>query len=72
MARQYGCHVTGISLSRNQIEWAKQRALEPGGPVTPGRLTWILGDYRDLRGEFDRIVSVGMFEHVGRKTMPHS
>lgn len=67
MARKYGCHVTGISLSHNQIEWARQRALEPDGPESPGRLTWILGDYRDLRGEFDRIVSVGMFEHVGSK-----
>ncbi|WP_206214901.1 MULTISPECIES: cyclopropane-fatty-acyl-phospholipid synthase [unclassified Desulfovibrio] len=67
MAREYGCHVTGISISRNQIEWAKRRELAPDGPVTPGRLTWILGDYRELRGEFDRIVSVGMFEHVGRK-----
>ncbi|MDE7241944.1 cyclopropane-fatty-acyl-phospholipid synthase [Desulfovibrio sp.] len=67
MARQYGCHVTGISISRNQIEWARRRELEPGGPVAPGRITWILGDYRELRGEFDRIVSVGMFEHVGRK-----
>lgn len=67
MASQYGCNVTGISVSRNQIEWAKQRKLEPDGSVTPGRLTWILGDYRDLRGEFDRIVSVGMFEHVGSK-----
>lgn len=67
MARNYGCHVTGISISRNQIEWARHRELEPDGPVGPGRITWILGDYRDLRGEFDRIVSVGMFEHVGRK-----
>ncbi|MBD5626157.1 MAG: methyltransferase domain-containing protein [Desulfovibrio sp.] len=67
MARNYGCHVTGISISRNQIEWAKRQELAPDGPVTPGRLTWILGDYRELRGEFDRIVSVGMFEHVGRK-----
>lgn len=67
MAREYGCHVTGISLSRNQIEWARQRELEEGGRSSPGRLAWILGDYRDLRGEFDRIVSVGMFEHVGSK-----
>lgn len=67
MARNYGCHVTGISISRNQIEWARQKELAPGGEVSPGRITWILGDYRDLRGEFDRIVSVGMFEHVGSK-----
>lgn len=67
MARNYGCDVTGISVSHNQIEWARQRDAAPGGPVRPGRLTWILGDYRELRGEFDRIVSVGMFEHVGSK-----
>ena len=67
MAREYGCHVTGISISRNQIEWAKQREGAGDGSVSPGRITWVLGDYRELRGEFDRIVSVGMFEHVGRK-----
>lgn len=67
MARNYGCHVTGISISHNQIEWARQREQEADGPAGPGRISWILGDYRDLRGEFDRIVSVGMFEHVGSK-----
>ena len=67
MAREYGCHVTGISVSRNQIAWAREREAAPDGPASPGRLTWILGDYRDLRGEFDRIVSDGMFEHVGSK-----
>ena len=67
MAREYDCHVTGISVSRNQIAWARERDAAADGPAGPGRLTWILGDYRDLRGEFDRIVSVGMFEHVGSK-----
>ena len=67
MAREYGCHVTGISVSRNQIAWARERDAARDGPAGPGRLTWVLGDYRDLRGEFDRIVSVGMFEHVGSK-----
>ncbi|MBD5538623.1 MAG: methyltransferase domain-containing protein [Desulfovibrio sp.] len=65
MARHYDCHVTGISVSRNQIDWARQT--EGRAPAGPGRINWILGDYRDLRGEFDRIVSVGMFEHVGAK-----
>jgi cyclopropane-fatty-acyl-phospholipid synthase len=57
-----GAKVTGITLSQEQYEWAQNRALERGRAQ---QATFQLVDYRDVRGRFDRIVSVGMFEHVG-------
>lgn len=55
-------HVTGVTLSTEQLEVARQRAA--ASPCAE-RLEYRLEDYRDTRGPFDRIVSVGMFEHVG-------
>ncbi|MBS0507000.1 MAG: class I SAM-dependent methyltransferase [Proteobacteria bacterium] len=56
--------VTGITLSPEQLGVARERAaLSPRGE----RLEYRLEDYRDTRGPFDRIVSVGMFEHVGTR-----
>lgn len=66
LARNFNVHVHGITLSVEQVELARQRAEEAG--VTD-RVTFELIDYRELpsRGiRYDRIVSVGMFEHVGR------
>lgn len=66
LARHYAVRVTGITLSSEQLTLARQRAEAAG---VSDRVTFDLIDYRDLaaRGEkFDRIVSVGMFEHVGR------
>jgi cyclopropane-fatty-acyl-phospholipid synthase len=57
-----GANVTGITLSEEQFRRAQNRALE-GGHVQDA--TFRLIDYRDVGGHFDRIVSVGMFEHVG-------
>jgi cyclopropane-fatty-acyl-phospholipid synthase len=54
--------VTGITLSREQFQRAQNRALERGR--TKDTLFRLI-DYRDVHGQFDRIVSVGMFEHVG-------
>lgn len=62
-ARHYGVQVTGITISREQQGYAKERCA--GLPVNIE-----LKDYRDLRGGFDKIASVGMFEHVGRKNYP--
>jgi cyclopropane-fatty-acyl-phospholipid synthase len=62
LAEIAGANVTGITLSQEQYKRAQNRALEHG--VT-GNTTFRLVDYRDVDGRFDRIVSVGMFEHVG-------
>jgi len=59
-AEHYGVEVTGITVSREQLELAAQRC--QGLPVKIE-----LVDYRELNGEYDKIVSVGMFEHVGFK-----
>lgn len=62
-AENYGVEVVGITISKEQQKLAQDRCA--GLPVEI-RLT----DYRDLKGEFDKIVSVGMFEHVGAKNYP--
>lgn len=54
--------VLGITLSEEQLKVARRRAEEAG---VADRVTFELIDYRDVTGRFDRIVSVGMFEHVG-------
>ncbi len=62
-ASHYGVEVVGVTVSREQQHLARLRCA--GLPVKIE-----LMDYRDLTGEFDKIVSVGMFEHVGRKNYP--
>lgn len=62
MARDYDVEVTGITLSVEQLKVATRRAEEEG---LSRRVKFLLTDYRELPGRFDRIVSVGMFEHVG-------
>jgi cyclopropane-fatty-acyl-phospholipid synthase len=57
-----GARVTGITLSRQQHAFAQVRANEKG---LSDKVEFRLQDYRDLSEKFDRIVSVGMFEHVG-------
>ena len=54
--------VLGVTLSREQLELARERAAAAG---VSDRVRFELMDYRDVTGTFDRIVSVGMFEHVG-------
>jgi cyclopropane-fatty-acyl-phospholipid synthase len=58
-----GVTVEGITLSDEQLATARRRAEAAG---LSDRVRFSLTDYRDLTGQFDRIVSVGMFEHVGR------
>ena len=65
LARNYGVRVTGITLSTEQLATARERASKQG---LTGLVDFRLEDYRHTPGSFDRIVSVGMFEHVGR---PH-
>jgi cyclopropane-fatty-acyl-phospholipid synthase len=62
LARDYGAKVTGITLSREQLDEAKARARAEG---LSDQVSFRLLDYRAAEGCFDRIVSVGMFEHVG-------
>ena len=64
IARQKGCEVKGISLSKNQINYCKKKAEELG---LDNQVEFELADYREIKGEYDRIYSVGMFEHVGKK-----
>ncbi len=60
--RTCGVDVTGITLSEEQLKVARQRAADAG---VADHVRFELIDYRDVAGPFDRIVSVGMFEHVG-------
>ena len=60
MAEKYDVHVTGVSISEEQIKLAKQSA-------NGLSVDYQLCDYRDHHGEYDRIYSLGMFEHVGFK-----
>ncbi|QTF94067.1 cyclopropane fatty acyl phospholipid synthase [Halomonas sp. BM-2019] len=62
-ARYHGVEVTGITISREQAVLARERCR--GLPVTIE-----LKDYRDLAERYDRIVSIGMFEHVGHRNYP--
>ena len=64
IAKKTQCEVVGITLSENQLEYAKQKAKEMN---LENQLEFRLVDYRQLNEKFDRVVSVGMFEHVGRK-----
>ena len=64
IAKQSQCEVTGITLSENQYEFSKKRAKEL---KLDNQCHFILKDYRELEGKFNRVVSVGMLEHVGRK-----
>ena len=65
LAQEYGAEVVGVTLSQEQHSMATKRAADAG---LSDRVSFKLMDYRDLDGTFDRIVSVGMFEHVG---VPH-
>ncbi len=60
LAERFGCHVTGVNISQEQILFAQEWCR--GFPVEI-----VDADYRDIRGSFTKIVSVGMFEHVGPK-----
>ena len=64
IAKKTQCEVVGITLSKNQLEYAQQKAKEMN---LENQVEFRLADYRQLNEKFDRVVSVGMFEHVGRK-----
>ncbi len=62
LAKDFGADVTGITLSEHQLAISQRRAAEAG---LSDRCRFILRDYRNEEGRFDRVVSVGMYEHVG-------
>lgn len=62
LARRARVDVLGVTLSKEQLEFARNRAAEAG---LSNRVRFELADYREIKGPFDRVVSVGMFEHVG-------
>jgi len=66
-AQKFGARCVGITLSENQAELARERVVQAG---LEGQVEIRLQDYRDLDGEFERIASVGMFEHVGLQHLP--
>lgn len=68
-AQHYGVRAHGVSLSPQQLNVARERIAQAG---LEGRVTVELMDYRDLPGDasYDKVASVGMFEHVGLKNLP--
>tara|TARA_B100000686_G_scaffold157032_1_gene164728 strand:- start:1343 stop:2533 length:1191 start_codon:yes stop_codon:yes gene_type:complete len=64
IAKQAKCQVTGVTLSENQYKYSNQKAKELN---LGNQVEFKLMDYREVKDKYDRIVSVGMFEHVGRK-----
>jgi cyclopropane-fatty-acyl-phospholipid synthase len=68
-ARHYGVRAHGVTLSQRQLELARTRIAQAG---LEAQVTVALQDYRDMRGAalYDKVASVGMFEHVGLKNLP--
>jgi cyclopropane-fatty-acyl-phospholipid synthase len=64
MARSYGARVKAFNVSREQIAYARERAAREG---LSSRVEFIDDDYRNVKGEYDAFVSIGMLEHVGLK-----
>jgi cyclopropane-fatty-acyl-phospholipid synthase len=66
-ASKFGAQCVGVTLSQNQFDLATERVKAAG---LADKIEIRLQDYRDITGQFDRVTSVGMFEHVGRKNLP--
>lgn len=66
-AQKYGITGVGNTLSQNQFEYANRRIKELG---LQDQIKVVYKDYRYLNGKFDKVVSIGMFEHVGEKFIP--
>ena len=67
MAKHYGCRVTTTTLSKEQYEFAQESVRRQG---LEDKVTLLLKDYRDLDGQYDKLVSVEMIEAVGHQYMP--
>jgi cyclopropane-fatty-acyl-phospholipid synthase len=66
-AKEFSASCVGITLSKHQFDTARRRVEEAG---LSDKVEIRLQDYRDVTGTFDRITSIGMFEHVGRSNLP--
>lgn len=66
-ARNYGCRVTTTTISRQQHNYSAERIVAEG---LGNQITLLLQDYRDLTGQFDRLVSIEMIEAVGHRHLP--
>ena len=66
-ARTYGCRVTSVTISREQLEYARARIAAAG---LSDRISVEFRDYRDLQGSFDKIVSIEMMEAIGHRYLP--
>jgi cyclopropane-fatty-acyl-phospholipid synthase len=66
-AREIGCRVTGLTISREQLEFARERIRRAG---LDDRVTFKFQDYRDEQSTYDRVVSIEMFEAVGEQYWP--
>ncbi len=66
-ARHYGTKGVGCTLSVNQTAYAREKAARAG---LEKQITILHEDYRNLTGQFDKLVSIGMFEHVGKRYIP--
>jgi cyclopropane-fatty-acyl-phospholipid synthase len=63
-ARKTGCRVTGITISEEQLKYARDRVEQEG---LSNKIDIVMCDYRDMQGSFDRIVSIEMLEAVGHQ-----
>jgi cyclopropane-fatty-acyl-phospholipid synthase len=66
-ASAYGASAHGITLSERQLQFARAKVERLG---LAGRISIELADYASISGRFDKIASIGMYEHIGRKNIP--
>jgi cyclopropane-fatty-acyl-phospholipid synthase len=66
-AKHYGVRGVGCSLSKEQVEYAVDLVKREG---LSEKISIVFEDYRNIQGEFDKFVSIGMFEHVGKQFIP--
>lgn len=66
-AKTYGCRITTTTISKEQFDLAKQRVKEAG---LDDKIEILLEDYRQLQGEYDKLVSIEMIEAIGHKQIP--
>lgn len=67
MAKHYGVRVRAFNISQQQVEFAREKARQEG---LDHQVEYVLDDYRNITGQYDAFVSVGMLEHVGQAYYP--